>query len=85
MVRIITFEDLFAAEAEQVAGGKEKFDWSIFIRCYSHETGNCKILTEADKESLFWKYAFQYYQQDQIMTIAEFGDFLDRQDAGADF
>ena len=84
MLLIRNSEELRAAEAEQTAKGKERFDRSIFIGCCSHTHGNREVLTEADAH-LYFDFACRYYQHPEIMTIAEFGDHLDRQDAAGDF
>ena len=60
---------------------KEPFDYGKFIKVYSHDRGDCKMLTGEESEDVKALYERRYYDHDEIKTIEEFGDYLDKMDA----
>ena len=60
---------------------KEPFDYSEFVKHYSHNRGNCKMLTGEEPDYVKAEYEESYYDHGEIKTIAEFGDYLDKMDA----
>lgn len=60
---------------------KEPFDYGKFVKVYLHDRGNCKMLTGEEPDSVREHYEWMYYGTDEVKTIAEFGDYLDKMDA----
>ena len=60
---------------------KEPFDYGKFVKHYLHDRGNCKMLTGEESDSVKKHYEWMYYRNDEVKTIAEFGDYLDKMDA----
>ncbi|MDO4746831.1 MAG: hypothetical protein Q4A70_00590 [Candidatus Saccharibacteria bacterium] len=60
---------------------KEPFDYGEFVKCYLHDRGDCEMLTGEEPDDVKAQYERRYYDHDEIKTIAEFGDYLDKMDA----
>lgn len=60
---------------------KEPFDYGKFVKFYLHDRGDCKMLTGDESEDVKSQYERMYYRADEVKTIAEFGDYLDKMDA----
>ena len=60
---------------------KEPFDYGKFVKHYLHDRGDCKMLTGEEPEFVKAQYEEMYYDHNEIKTIAEFGDYLDKMDA----
>ena len=64
-----------------VEGIKEPFNYGKFVKYYLHDRGDGKMLTGEEPEDVRTQYERMYYRIDEVKTIAEFGDYLDRMDA----
>lgn len=59
---------------------KEPFDYKKFVEHYLHDRGDCKMLTGEESDDVKAQYEEMYYDHDEIKTIVEFGDYLDKMD-----
>lgn len=60
---------------------KEPFDYKKFVKHYLHDRGDGKMLTGEESDDVKKQYERMYYRHNEIKTIVEFGDYLDKMDA----
>ena len=64
-------------EKEEHKRGKEPFDFEKFVKHYSHDIGNCQYLSPNESQGVKDQYQRRYYDHPEIMTVKDFGDYLD--------
>ena len=62
---------------------KEPLNYKKFVECYLHDRGNGKLLTGKESEAVRAQYERMYYRTEEVKTVAEFGDYLDKLDASS--
>lgn len=63
---------------------KEPFNYRKFVECYLHDRGDGKLLTGEESEAVRAQYERMYYRTpEEVKTVAEFGDYLDKLDASS--
>jgi len=61
--------------------GKEPFDFEKFTKNYLHDRGSCQSLSPNESPFVKAQYRSRYYDHPEIMTVADFGNYLDKMDS----
>lgn len=66
-----------SVEEKEHKRGKEPFDFAKFVKFYLHDTGSCQSLSPDESQGVQEQYRRRYYDHPEILTIKDFGDYLD--------